>query len=370
MVMQFVPRSITIAALSRDAAQSQRCRDAFVLGAATAVCALTMACGSEDADTAASSAPSIAVSPSHSCALRTAGLYCWGDNFLGQLGNGNIMESERAVEASVVRSEIAEVMAASARTCVRTQQGTVECWGSNDQGQIGDGTRTDSLTPIEARGIDDAISLALDEESTCVLHKSRTVSCWGGAEDAWLPKPMEGLSNIQELRAGSTGHYCARDASDAVWCWSSNSGAWAPPVEMAALKGARAIAVPTYNVACGLVPAGNIVCHNAESGSSVALGDSDGVVTMNAAGGLALCANKSDGRWYCWNVLPPMLESVGSPAIAVPTEVPLTELAISGFRVCALRGDKQVVCANANDVLIGLNAIDPAGLKVIEGLPD
>lgn len=328
------------------------------------------ACGSETAD----SEPTphlLAVSPSHACALRSAGLYCWGDNFLGQLGNGELTESSSAVAADVERKDIVEVAAASARTCIRTRSGTVACWGSNDVGQIGDGTRSDALTAVAAKGIDDAIAFAIDEESTCVVHAhGHTVSCWGGGrQEAWLPRRIEGLANVRELRAGATGHYCARDASDAVWCWSSNSGEWAAATKVDALAGAHAIAVPTYNTTCALVDAGNIVCHNVDSGRSVALGDSDGVLSMNAAGGLVLCANKSDGRWYCWNVLPQMLETVGSPSIAVPSSVPLTDLVISGFRACALRQDEQVVCADANELLIGLDGVDPAGLKTVDGLP-
>jgi Regulator of chromosome condensation (RCC1) repeat len=339
-----------------------------------AVCATAMACDSKSADNAPSTATphSLAVSPSHSCALRAAGLYCWGDNFLGQLGNGDTTASELAVAASVLRSDVAEVAAASGRTCVRTRQHTIECWGANDRGQVGDGTRTDTLTPVAATGINDAIALALDEESTCVLReRGRTVACWGGgSEQAWVPRQLAGLSDIRELRAGSTGHYCARDASDAVWCWSSADGKWEAPVKVEALTGALAIAVPSYNAVCALVEAGNVVCHDTENGRSVALGDSDDVVTINAAGGLALCGNKRDGRWYCWNVLPQMLETVGSPAIAVPSDVLLSELLLSGLRACALREDGQVVCASANELLIGANGIDPAGLKVVEGLPD
>lgn len=325
-----------------------------------------------DAGSAALLPPSLAVSPTHACALRKAGVYCWGENFVGQLGNGNTTTSTAPVLASFVGKDVAELVAATGRTCIRTSAGKVECLGSNDHGQIGDGTRTDTLTPVAAQGIDDAIALALDDVSTCVVRKAgRTVACWGGGpKDAWSPRKIEGLANVVELRAGTDGKYCARDANSAVLCWQSGNGAWEPAQPVAALVGSKAVAVAGFDEVCALVKEGNIVCNSSDTGRSVPLDDSFGVVTLTAAGSLAVCANKRDGSWYCWNVLRQMLEDFGSPAIAVPNDQPLTELLISGFNVCALRADKSVVCANANDLLIGANGIDASNLKVVEGLPD
>jgi hypothetical protein len=197
------------------------------------------------------------------------------------------------------------------------------------------------------------------------------VACWGGGPaESWLPQTIDGLSSVLELRAGTSGSYCARDTGNTVWCWQSGNGAWAAPRQVEALAGARAVAVAGFDEVCALVEAGNIICNSSDTGRSVPLDDSHDVVELNAAGSLAVCGHKSDGRWYCWNVLRQMLEEVGSPAIAIPTDQPLTELVFSGFRVCALRADKQVGCANANEVLTGLNDVDASALKVVEGLPD
>lgn len=315
---------------------------------------------------------SLAVSPTHACAVRKAGVYCWGENFLGQLGNGNTTTSAAPVAASVVGKDIVEIAAATGRTCIRTSKGTIECWGGNDHGQIGDGTQTDTFTPVAAKGIDDAIALALDDVSTCVIRKAgRTVACWGGGpEDAWVPRTIEGLANIVELRAGSDGSYCARDASSIVSCWTSGNGAWEKPRTVDALMGAKAVAVAGFDEVCALVKEGNIVCNSSDTGRSVPLDDSYRMATITAAGSLAVCGRKLDGSWWCWNVLRQMLEDFGSPAIAIPTDQPFSELLLSGFNVCALRADNQVVCANANEILISLMGVEGNGLKVVEGLPE
>src|SRR5262245_56988981 len=86
----------------------------------------------------------LATSATHSCALREAGLYGWGSNFVGQLGTGDEIDAERPVEAKLVGDDIAELALSSGRSCVRRKTGKVACWGQNDMGQIGDGTRDNS----------------------------------------------------------------------------------------------------------------------------------------------------------------------------------------------------------------------------------
>ncbi|MEY4580724.1 MAG: hypothetical protein RL701_5427 [Pseudomonadota bacterium] len=315
----------------------------------------------------------LAVSPSHTCALRDAGIYCWGENFMGQLGTGDTTESALVVKASVLESAVAvaEVAAATGRTCIRTREGTVACWGANERGQVGDGTTQAALLPVPVPGLDDATQLALDDGSTCVLHgRDQTVSCWGGAsEDAWLPRTIQGLAGIVELRAGTQGKYCARDANHAVWCWRSDDGQWPAAEHVVALAGAKSVAVAGFDEVCALTENSEIVCHSVESGRSVALDDARDVVALNATGALSVCASKRDRSWYCWNILRPMLESTGSPPIAVRSEVPMSELILSGFRACALRDDQLVVCANANDIVIAGGAIAADALHVVEGLP-
>jgi len=160
-----------------------------------------------------------------------------------------------------------------------------------------------------------------------------------------VPEPIAGLSGIVELRGGVIDTYCARDADGAVYCFALDDGAWTEPARIAGLAHARAIAVTGYNVMCAITEARGVACYNLESGVSTPLEQSDDAVALVGTE-LVACAQRSTGHWTCWNILPPMLESVGSPPIYVP-EDELIELAIGGFRVCAVRQDASVVCANA-----------------------
>jgi hypothetical protein len=314
---------------------------------------------SADGSTGAPIMRSIAMSAGHVCALRQTGLYCWGANFAGQLGTGDTMDSPdpTPAQAQVASEDALEVAASSGRTCIRRRDGEVACWGGNEQGQIGDGARTNSLAPASPEGIHDARQLAIDEISTCVLRADGSVACWGASpadapsRGSLVPMAVPELSSVVELRGGVQGTYCARGQAGWVRCWRLQDGVWSAPALVDALSGARTIAVTFQDEVCGIAPSDQILCHNLDSGHDAALSGSQGAVEL-VSGLLSACARKQSGDWTCWNVLPPMLESTGSPPIEVHSEVPLLEIAIGGLRACALRADHAVVCADADSVTV------------------
>jgi len=297
----------------------------------------------------------IAASASHGCALRGSGLYCWGDNFVGQLGTGDTTDApERPVKAQIAAGDVAEIAADSGRTCARRKNGEVACWGDNAQGQIGDGTRDNASTPLNAGGVRDARQLAIDDVSSCVLHADRTVSCWGASPDdeatsgSLIARPIAGAQDVIDLRGGVRGTYCARTQAGPVHCWRLQDGVWSAALEVPSLAGARSVAVTFQDEVCGIVPSDAIVCHNLDSGHDGTLGTSQGALEL-VSGLLSVCARKTSG-WSCWNVLPSMLELFGSAEIPLSLEMPLLEVAIGGLNACALRADQSVVCADASSI--------------------
>jgi len=62
---------------------------------------------------------------------------------------------------------------------VKELDGSVWCWGRNDTGQLGDGTTTNSQTPVRAGSITNVVSLGAEKESTCALDNSSELYCWG-----------------------------------------------------------------------------------------------------------------------------------------------------------------------------------------------
>lgn len=85
------------------------------------------------------------------CATTASGLSCWGHNDFGQVGDGSKMNRATPVPVAVP-STVTSVATGDDHTCALTVEGAVYCWGSNVSGQLGDGTRMERLTPTVVSG--------------------------------------------------------------------------------------------------------------------------------------------------------------------------------------------------------------------------
>ncbi len=84
----------------------------------------------------------MALGQSHSCGVSTTGeLYCWGSNFRGELGLGREALYSAPVPQRVPGlTNVADATLGWTHSCVRRNDGTVWCWGSNEFGQLGNGS--------------------------------------------------------------------------------------------------------------------------------------------------------------------------------------------------------------------------------------
>jgi alpha-tubulin suppressor-like RCC1 family protein len=121
-------------------------------------------CGAPAAVTAlGNTVTDVALGANHACAVKKDGsLYCWGAADQQQLGTGTAAtqtcELASACESSPVQvtalgNTVIGVEAAGSHTCARTSSG-VFCWGDNTSGQVGDGTSaTPKATPVQVAGL-------------------------------------------------------------------------------------------------------------------------------------------------------------------------------------------------------------------------
>lgn len=169
------------------------------------------------------------------CALSSAGgVRCWGYNGNGQLGDGTRNTRPTPVDVSGLSSGVRSISAGWDHTCAVTTAGGVLCWGQNEHGELGDGTRTDRLRPVGVVGLSSgvaAVSAGFDQ--TCALLDNGAVQCWGqnatgevGDGTSTLrthPVDVLGLSRgVASISAGYD-HTCAVTNNGGALCWGNNA---------------------------------------------------------------------------------------------------------------------------------------------------
>lgn len=164
--------------------------------------------------------------PGYSCALIANGtIECWGEGESGQLGDGLARPSPAPVEVSGITNAVAisapdtrNFNAASdtgAHTCALTAAGTIYCWGENREGQLGDGTLESATTPVQVKGLSGATAVATGGRASCALLSGGTVECWGKQSN--LPRGGSIESTTPVAVTGPT-NVTALAGSGEYWC--------------------------------------------------------------------------------------------------------------------------------------------------------
>jgi len=140
----------------------------------------------------------------HGCALLNDGtIQCWGKNRHGELGDGTT--TQRAVPAQVMRNidsgftGATFVAAAQEHTCAISDQ--VYCWGRNTESQLGNPTLSDTTLPTPTvPSVTNATSLAIKGHTSCAVLTTGGIWCWGD----FFGFPLAGPTPIPEFEPPST----------------------------------------------------------------------------------------------------------------------------------------------------------------------
>ncbi len=170
------------------------------------------------------------------CALIDNGsVECWGANNLGQLGDGSQDSSRSSVTVTgITTAQSVSVGWGSGFACALLTDNTIRCWGSNWDGQLGDGNggpNTMSLVPVTVNGITTAASIATGGYHSCAILADATIRCWGGGLAGQLgngaeansatPVVVSGINTAQSISLN--GHNsCAKLSDNSLRCWGRN----------------------------------------------------------------------------------------------------------------------------------------------------
>ena len=132
-------------------------------------------------------ATDVATGGQHSCAVADGGVRCWGNNNNGQLGNGSTTASLIPLQAVPPGSGATAVAARLYHSCA-VVDGGIKCWGSGASGQLGNGTYESSSTPVQAIPANSGVTAIAtgyyfdwnwyDQSHSCAVVAGG-VQCWG-----------------------------------------------------------------------------------------------------------------------------------------------------------------------------------------------
>ena len=172
----------------------------------------------------------VAAGLNHTCAVTSGGgVKCWGENKFGQLGDGTNTDSLTPVDVTGLSTGVSAIAAGLWHTCVLTNAGGVKCWGR--VWHLGD--PINSPTPIDVGGLGTGVrAIATGQWHTCVLTSAGGVKCWGAGyfgqlgdgtnKDSPTPVDVSGLSSGVSAIAAGGWYTCALTSGGGVKCWGEN----------------------------------------------------------------------------------------------------------------------------------------------------
>jgi alpha-tubulin suppressor-like RCC1 family protein len=269
----------------------------------------------------------------HSCALlRSGAAACWGSDAEGELGDGRTTTAVPTPQALPIAGAIAALGAGQEQTCAAQRDGTLLCWGENFLDQLGTGGAGPITSPAVVGAGFAGVSAGFDY--ACGVRTDGTVACWGSGAAGNLgngdgssfvestPTTVQGETGAAVVRASGNAT-CALQDDGSVHCWGNAA------------------------LGCSACPA--------ISTAPLKVVGLDAPVQQIAVGSVHACALLEGGQVSCWGVGVNGQLGLGPSVMtaAVPQAIPgLTAMAISAgaSHTCAVLTDGTAQCWGYADV--------------------
>jgi alpha-tubulin suppressor-like RCC1 family protein len=209
----------------------------------------------------------------HICGLAVSGAaYCWGSNDAGQLGDGSL--ANRTAPVRVLGGLVFESISAGAsHTCALTAAGAVYCWGGNAHGQLGDGSTSTRLVPVRVSGPQSFRTVSAGGTTSCGINASGAAYCWGRAlspadSSTTTPAPVS-ISEVFTMLSVGYSHAVAVTPSGDAYAWgtcnrlATTNDSWCESEQRNAalvLGGHKWTQVSAGDYTCGITATGSTYC--------------------------------------------------------------------------------------------------------------
>lgn len=256
----------------------------------------------------------IARGTDHTCSISSGQVWCWGENAMGQLGNGTTDASTVPVQVTLPNNVPAgqppatsavAIAAGNQRTCAVADNAMLYCWGD-----YGTGSQTSpQWVNILNRGVR---FVGANANRVCAITTNNEIAC---LDPSGVAVQVLGTSGAYSGLAVGADHSCALSTTGVATCWgindsgqlgTGNTTTSTTPVPVAGGLLFRQVAAGD-NASCGITTAGAAACWGDNTVTPVSLTPQDvampaGSVVTAISAGQTSCAINNGIQAFCWGV--------------------------------------------------------------------
>lgn len=345
----------------------------------------------------------ISAGENHTCVLNSDGAaYCWGDNSVGQLGNGSTVSSMKPVAVSG-DLRLKSISVGWDHTCGITVDNDAYCWGRGRYGRLGNGAADNSLVPTAVAGGLSFEQVNSGMAHTCGITTDGSAYCWGRGEDGILgnnsiesslvPVPVSGDLAFGSVNAGSA-TTCGITTDGHAYCWGASDFGnllgqgdddrdrkLAPGLVAGDFRfKPNSISVGLDHV-CAISTTDEAICWGRGRYGKLGIGSGDGLGVIEnlrtprevngnisfalvSTGVFQTCGITTDGKAFCWGrngsgQLGDGTTTMRVEPAAVSADFRFKDIAIGTEHACGISSSDDVYCwGNGNAGKLGTRSAD------------